>query len=43
VGAGRLCVDVCFSLVARHSGFDKLHSALVGTILFIFPHRDLRA
>ncbi len=30
-------------LVPRHSDFDKLHSALTDTILFIFPHRDLQA
>ena len=25
----------------RHSDFDKLHSALMGTILFILRHKDL--
>jgi hypothetical protein len=29
--------------VPRHSDFDKLLPALLGTILFIFPHRDLQA
>ena len=29
------------ALVTRDSDLDKLHSALMGTILFIFPHRDL--
>jgi len=30
-----------FMLVPCHSDFDKLYSALMGTMLFIFPHRDL--
>ena len=25
----------------HHSDFDKVHSALMGMILFIFPHRGL--
>jgi len=28
-------------LVPHHTDFDRLHSALTGTIIFIFPHRDL--
>jgi hypothetical protein len=29
------------TLVPRHNDFDKLHSALVGDIPFLFPHRPL--